>query len=279
MGRTSKVVGLGTVVVAFVWLGACTETLAPIAGSTLLDGATPTDVGVTPPIDDDASTPETPSDSGVPDAADADATPAPLVRVAGHVDYGGPVAGASVTVLAPSAQVSVTDQDGDFFFYFPTGTKVVLKVEAPNLFPMIRGVVAGATQRIRTFYLAGPPEVDAADGLGLAIDPAKGMVEVDFRNAQVGGYGVTLTGTSGPLTAGWGIAFDASGDPQSSPTTITGGDGSTLLLGGLPTGTASFAAITPADAGVCQPCDAIELPIQANTVTWFDFEAGSAGCE
>ncbi len=45
---------------------------------------------------------------------------------------------------------------------------------------MIRGVVVGETNRIRKFYLAGPPEQEAAPAIGLEFDPAKGIVEVDF---------------------------------------------------------------------------------------------------
>jgi hypothetical protein len=222
----------------------------------------------------------TDADAATADAgADAVVDAGPPVRVSGHVDYGGPVSAATVTVLSPSSQSTITDSNGDFFFYFPAGTKIVVKVSAPNLFPMIRGMVAGSTMRIRNFYLAGPPEIEAAQSLGRTFDPTKAIVEVDFRNASVGAYSVSLVSASGALIPGFGMAFDEHGDPQLSTSTLTGGDGSTLLLADLAPSTVSFVPSAPADAGAPQPCDAQELPLEANTVTWFDFETGSASCE
>lgn len=85
--------------------------------------------------------------------------------------------------------------------------------------------------------------------------------------------------TLGSGVPGFGIAFNDQGDPQSSTMTLTGGDGSTLLLGNVAPSTATFTPTLPLDAGTCQPCDAQQLPVVANTVTWFDFECGAASCE
>jgi hypothetical protein len=225
-----------------------------------------------------------PSDAGAMNdavtdvGADEDAAPVIMKTVGFHVEYNGPVSGASVTVLAPAPMSTATDASGDFKVTAPLGSVLVVKVQAAGLLSMIRGIVVGATNRIRTFYLAGPPEQQAAQSLGHSFDPAKGIVEVDFRNATTGGYGAKLTSGGGAaLVPGFGIALDATGTPQSSTVTLAGGDGSTLLLGDVPPAIASFAPIVPSDAGQpCQPCDAPSLPIQAGAVTWFDFECGTA---
>jgi len=105
----------------------------------------------------------------------------------------------------------------------------------------------------------------------------KGIVEVDFRNASVGGYSAVMTKSGATVTPGFGIALDNTDTPQSSTVTLTGGGGSTLLLGDVAPGTISFTPKLP-DAGVlpCKPCDAPATPVQAGVVTWFDYECGSA---
>lgn len=259
------------------WLLACASLpVAPIDDDGDGDGAADAaraDASTTPEAEaGDASV----LDAGSADA-DADAAPVVLKRVSGNVDYGGPVVGATVTVLSPSPMTTTTDQAGDFFFDAPLGSSLVMKVVAPNLYPMIRGVVVGDVNRIRVFYLAGAPEEQAAQSLGLTFDPTKGITHVDFRNASVGGYGVTITKGGAPVTPGFGIALDATDTPRSSMVTLTGGGGSSLLLGDVAPGTVSFTPKLP-DAGVtpCKPCDAPALPVQAGAVTWFDFECGSA---
>jgi hypothetical protein len=238
------------------------------------DGGTEAAADAYEPPADGATADAAPLDAG----ADADASPVVLKRVSGHVDYNGPVVGAAVDVLSPAAMSTSTDLNGDFFFYVPLGASVVMKVVAPNLFPMIRGVVVGTSNRIRNFYLAGPPEQMAAQSLGLQFDATKGIVEVDFRNSAVGGYGVALKSGAAAVTPAFGIALDDTSTPQASMLTLTGGDGSTLLLGDvMPASITSFAPTLP-DGGVmaCKPCDAPVLPVQAGVVTWFDFECGSA---
>lgn len=223
----------------------------------------------------------------VADAGDADVDAGAMVRVTGHVDFNGAVVGADVQLLSPRLDSTTTDQDGDFIFYVPEGSQAIFKVTASGAYPMIRGVVAGQTNRIRVFYLAGTSEQQAAQSLGKTFDPSKGIVEVDFRNASIGGYGVTITATTGGATVspGYGIALDGTSTPQLSTTTLTGGDGSTLLLGDVPANASvSFTPSVPADAGAdasvaCKPCDAVALPIEPNVVTWFDMECGSANCE
>lgn len=141
---------------------------------------------------------------------------------------------------------------------------------------MIRGLVLGDRNRIRTLYLAGPAERQAAMAVGHTPDAAKGIVEVDFRNAAVGGYGAALSSGGGPLAPGYGVVLDAMDNPVSSLTTVTGGGGSTLLLGNVaPSAAVGFGFTAPAGR-TCTPCDATPLPIQAGVVTWFDFECGAA---
>ena len=142
---------------------------------------------------------------------------------------------------------------------------------------MIRGVVVTDANRIRNFYLAGPPEQQAAQSLGLQFDASKGIVEVDFRNAAVGGYGASMTKSGAPVLPGFGIALDAVGDSAVLHGDAHGRRRKTLLLGDVAPGSVSFTPKLP-DAGVmaCKPCDAPTLPIQPGVVTWFDFECGSA---
>lgn len=224
-------------------------------------------------------------DAARPDARVVDAPPdvpvdaARMVRVFGNVDYGGGLAGVTVSVVG-GTQTTTTDGGGDFYFDAAEGSRLVVKAEAtnrPELMPMIRGVIAREDLRPRVFYLAGPPEVTAATGLGKTFDPQKAIVEVDFRNATIGGYYATLTGTTGAKTPEFGLVYDDNGDIQLGTTTVTGGSGSTLLLANLVTGDATFAAIVPTAATLpCQPRDANPLPLVAGVVTWFDYECGNA---
>jgi hypothetical protein len=267
--------GVCAVATALVVAVACTsdpESVGTVVVPSASDAGSGTDARAVVP-------PPAPVDAGLD--ADADAAPPVLRRVSGHVDYQGDVAGATVTLMAPFPATTTTDPSGDFFFYVPVGSTAIMKVEAPNLFPMIRGWTAtDPPGRIRNFYLAGPPEVAAAQALNVSFDPAKGIVEVDFRNASVGGYGTTMTSGASVIAAGFGIVLDGMGNPALSQKTLVGGDGSTLLLGNVQPTPVTFAPIVP-DAGAmaCTPCDAPSLPIQPNTVTWFDFECGSAKCQ
>lgn len=244
------------------------------------------DAAATRGIDSGAPDPNTDADvadgtQALADAsvAEAEADAAPMLRrVSGHVEHGGAVVGASVSLLSPTPMTTTTDQNGDFFFYAPQGSSAIVKVVAPNSFPMIRGVVVNDPSRIRVFYLAGPAEEAAANALGFTLDSTKGIVEVDFRNASVGGYGVTMKDANGNVIApAFGVALDADGNPQSSMVTVAGGGGSTLLLGNVPPSTVGFTPHLP-DGGVlpCTPCDAPSLPIEPGVVTWFDLECGTA---
>ncbi len=203
-----------------------------------------------------------------------------LVRVSGNVDFNGGLAGVTMTVLGNAPQTTTTDAQGDFHFDVPENSRLIMKATPPaqmGLFPMIRGVVAHDDLRPRVFYLLGPPEVAAASGLGLTFDPAKAIVEVDFRNASIGGYSFSLDAAGGGLIAGFGIAIDGTGNPQQSFSTLVGGNGSTLLYGGLVSTDATFTAQVPAGATLpCQPRDANPLPLMAGVVTWFDYECGNA---
>lgn len=254
-------------------IAACSS--APAAG----EAAVPDAASIVDSASADAATiVDDATDAAADASADVDAAPPVLKRFSGHVEYNGPVTGATVTLLAPSPAMTTTDTNGDFFFYAPVGSAAIVKVEATDAYPMIRGVVVKEPSRIRVFYLAGPAEAQAAQAIGRSFDLAKGIVEVDFRNAAMGGYTATMKNGGGAIvTPAFGLALDANGDPVESQQTITGGDGSTLLFGDVPPDTVSFTAIVP-DAGAlpCQPCDAPALPVHAGVVTWFDFECGSA---
>jgi hypothetical protein len=224
-----------------------------------------------------------PADSGARDAQlEIDAPPADaarMVRVFGNIDFGGGLDGVTVSVLGDS-QSATTDANGNFFVDAPEGSRLILKATAPSrpeLFPMIRGVVAQENLRPRVFYMLGPPDVTSATSLGLTFDPNKAIVEVDFRNAEIGGYGATLQRNGSAVVPGFGIAYEDDGDPAASQITVSGGGGSTLLLGDLAVGDATFTPIVPGAATLpCQPRDANPLPLLAGTVTWFDFECGTA---
>ena len=213
--------------------------------------------------------------------APVDAPPdaAQMVRVYGNVNFNGGVQGVQVMTLGASPQTTTTDANGDFYFDVIQGSRLIVEAVPPSnggLIPMIRGVVAEDHLRPRVFYLLGPPDVAAANSLGVTVDPAKAIVETDFRNAAIGGYGVTLTSNSQTVVPGYGIVFDDSGNPVLGEQTVTGGDGSTLLLGGLPATNVSFTPIVPQAATLpCHPDDADPLPLLPGVATWFDFECGN----
>lgn len=261
----------------FSWLFACSDGDPAIA-----PGVVTTEDSSVPQSRGDATTPEDSATSVVEASADApeDTALPVLKRVSGTIDYNGGIANATVTLLSPTMMTTVTDQSGDFSFFVPEGAAAIMKGEAPPALPMIRGVIAGKYFRSRTFYMAGQAEIDAAQALGKSFDPTKGIVEVDFRNATIGGYSVTLKSGGVTITPGFGMALDDQGNPVLSTATVAGGNGSTLLLADVPpNATLSFSPIMPSDAGpACIPCDA-DLPVQAGVVTWFDFECGVAGCE
>lgn len=207
--------------------------------------------------------------------------PPRMVRVFGHVEaFGEPQFHMEVVTLEGPPQTTMTDENGDFFFDAPEGSRLVMEVKVGGLpwLPMIRGVIAEDHIRPRVFYLITDQEIAATeDALGVTFDPSAAIVEVDFRNAAIGGYGATLTTPANEaLTPSYGVVVDADGQLQQSQVTAAGGDGSTLLLGGLPAGDAKVAPIVPPEATLpCQPRDANPLPLIAGAVTWFDYECGN----
>ena len=172
---------------------------------------------------------------------------------------------------------------GNFEFFLPEGRTAIVKVTPPagsDAMPMIRAMVIKANLRPREYYLVGRDERLAAQALGLTLDATKAIVEVDFRNATSGGYSAQLKTGANNIVPGFGVAVDGAGMPVASTSTVTGGQGSTLFLGNITPATFSVTASSPADAGAaCRPCDAPELPMEANVVTWVDFECGAANCE
>ncbi len=215
-----------------------------------------------------------------PDAMpDAPIDAAKMVRISGNVDFNGGLAGVTITLVG-TGRTTTTDANGDFFFDVPEGSRAIFRAEAtshPELFPMIRGVVAADNLRPRIFYLMGPPDVTSASGLGKTFDSTKATVEIDFRNAEIGGYAATLS-SAGTLTPEFGMVYDNNGDPHLGTATVDGGSGSTLLLANLPANDAtSFTAVVPQAATLpCQPRDADPLPLVAGAVTWVDYECGTA---
>jgi hypothetical protein len=216
------------------------------------------------------------------DASDDVATPidaAPTVRVYGTVietgvraDLVGPI----TTIEGPPLTTS-PDDTGDFFFEVPDGSRLIVRVPGSVgdvYLPMIRGVVARDHLRPRNYYLLSQPEIDGAESaLGVTFDPSTAILEVDFRNVVIGGYGVTVTRNNTPVAPSFGVAIDGAGNPVLSQITVVGGDGSTLLLAGLPPGDVSLTPIVPSGAAFpCEARDADPIPLEAGTVTWFDYE-------
>jgi hypothetical protein len=225
----------------------------------------------------DASAVDAPVDASLPGPPDAQM----FVRVQGHVELNGSADPSAVaTLLAPVTGIptALTNADGDFYFDVPKEARVVIKVEHSGIRPLIRSYVAREPSRIRQYYLLSREEEGAVTGLGHTIDEGKALLEIDFRNAALGGYGVTMTDPGAAVvTAGFGIALEDDGDPVTSQLTVAGGGGSTLMLGNIPPGDVSFTPIVPSGASLpCQPCDAQPIPLQAGAVTWYDFECGSA---
>lgn len=276
-------VGAGALLAAscVAWAVACSDAddaSAPVTPAA--DAAANGDSGF--PNVDPTQEPRDASQASIDASPDADAEAGVVVqeRVAGHVEHNGtPLGNAKVTVLAPASQITSTDASGDFFFYAPVGSVAIFEVEATDYVPMVRGVTVQKNGRIRVFYMTATSELAVATQLGQTVDPAKGIVEVDFRNANVGGYGATMKNAQqSTVTPGFGIVYDQNGDPQLSMTTVTGGDGTTLLLGNVPPDTVSFTPTVPM-GGACTPCDAPTIPIRAGTITWYDFECGNANCQ
>jgi len=244
----------GVTVCALALVG-CGDDLRPVAH----------DAAVLPPMNDVAV--------DAPAALDAPR----LVRVYGDIIQDAPIIGAVVTLEGPAVS-SQPDANNEFYFDVPDGSRLIVQAPAGDtVLSMIRGVIAHDQLRVRNFYMLSHAEIDAASAaLGVTFDPNTAIVEVDFRNAEIGGYGVTLDGGNGPLTPTFGVVVDANGDVQLGQRTLVGGDGSTLLLAGLPPGSASFSALVPPEATLpCQPRDATPLPLVAGAVTWFDFECGN----
>jgi len=203
---------------------------------------------------------------------------AQLVRVYGHISPNVVLDGSPSTIEGPLVNAQL-DGQGDFYFDVPDGSRLIMRVPASveGHLPMIRGVVAHDHLRPRVYYLLGPDELTGvASALNVTFDPSTAILEVDFRNAEIGGYGVTLTGSSGVITPAFGVVLDSNDAPQLGQLTLVGGNGSTLVLAGLPPGNVSFAPIVPVGATLpCQPRDADPLPLVAGTVTWFDYECGN----
>lgn len=279
--------------VGLAWVVACSTGSAPSPEANTLvlpDGSitAPSGKGLSDASPtNDVSSPLVDSgiDAGVHDAgsdADADAGPPVLEKVTGSVDFGGPMKGVTVELLAPTSESVVTDETGTFFFFAPVGSTAVIKATPPadaGAYPMIRGIVAEKGARVRIFYLEAKSDLDVLPSLGVTGDDSKAIVEVDFRNASVGGFGATMTNGASVVMPGYGVAYDSDGKAVKSLTTVTGGDGTTLLFGNVAPGNVSFTAIVPQDAGLpCTPCDAPILPLQAGVVTWFDFECGTGNC-
>jgi hypothetical protein len=246
-----------SIAVLLVALGACGDNRV---GSQSPDAPTPGDVGMDVPP---------------PDA------PGPLVRVFGHVEaFGEPQVGLEVLTLEGPPQTTTTDQQGDFYFDAPEGSRLIIEVDVGGrpMLSMIRGVIAFDHLRPRVFYLITDDEIAATEAaLGISFDRNSAVVEVDFRNAEIGGYGATLRDPSNvALTPTYGVVFDDNGQPLLGQTTVAGGNGSTLLLAGLPESATTFDAIVPSAATLpCQPRDANPLPLVAGAVTWFDYECGN----
>ncbi len=222
-------------------------------------------------------TPDASTDAEAIDAAPVDT--AQIVRVYGHVVETGDQVGLDglITTLEGPAMTTTPDPTGDFFFEVPDGSRLITRVPGSNgdvYLPMIRGVVADEHLRIRNYYLLSQPEIDADESaLGVTFDPSAAILEVDFRNVVIGGYGVTLTRNGNSLAPSFGVVVDGNGNPVLSEITVVGGDGSTLLLAGLPPGDVSLSALVPSGAAFpCEARDADPIPLRAGEVTWFDFE-------
>jgi hypothetical protein len=217
------------------------------------------------------------------DADAIDAAPpidtAQIVRVYGHVVETGEQVGLDglITTVEGPAMTTTPDPTGDFYFEVPDSSRLITRVPGSNddvYLPMIRGVVAHDHLRVRNYYLLSQPEIDAAENaLGVTFDPSTAILEVDFRNVVIGGYGVTLTRNGNSLAPSFGIVVDGNGNPVQSEVTVVGGDGSTLLLAGLPPGDVLLTPIVPSDAAFpCEARDADPIPLEAGVVTWFDYE-------
>lgn len=211
-------------------------------------------------------------DAHVVDAAMTDAAVGATVHVTGVVDG---IAGAHVTNVGTGATVT-TDANGNFAFDVASGSTLIMRATANDSthLPMVRGVVAQAGMRTRHFLLETTSQLSAMMSLGVTFDPAKAIVMIDFRHAQGGGYGAKFTQGASVVQPGFGVA-DSGGDYVLATTTQTSFV-TTLLLANLATVDTKIEPIVPSFATLpCQVRDAVVLPLEANTVTWVDFECGT----
>lgn len=130
-----------------------------------------------------------------------------------------PVAGATVQVVG--GQSTTSDASGAFSLEAPLGTAMFLTT-APNAWGELftADVPAGGEDMAEPEVI--PDTLVAAIGaaLGETIDPAKGIVSVEFdSDVADGGETADLAGTYG-----FAFVFDAAGDPAPGNTLEAGGD-------------------------------------------------------
>lgn len=204
-----------------------------------------------------------------------DASIAPDAALGMPVHITGVVDGLAGATVASNAGTATTNANGEFSLDVASGTELVMRASTADTMHlhMIRGVVAQAGMRTRHFNLVTKAQLSAMSALGVTFDPTKAIVEVNFLHASAGGYGVKLTQASGTVTPPFGIA-DSGGDYVLATTTQTA-FATSVLLANLPPGDTKFTAITPGATLPCQRRDVDPLPLEANTVTWVDFECGT----
>lgn len=199
---------------------------------------------------------------GLPDLAAAgggDMAVAPPVTLTGKVYSGGgnnnpPVMGATVTLVGTSTKAT-TAADGSYSLMVPGGAIVYLNVAAATFQTTEVGQVVpqggGAAEDIQVVPTANVQMVVGMLNPPLTLDPAKGVVVVNFKTSDTnGGYGVTLS-------ASHGNSFDPNGSTYTN-TTLGGHMGGSLVFPNVVAGGTTTLTLAAPQGKTCSLTQAIK---------------------
>ncbi|NNE19145.1 MAG: hypothetical protein HKN10_11785 [Myxococcales bacterium] len=171
------------------------------------------------------------------------------------------VEGATVGVLGTTT-TATSDMNGDFSLESPVGT-VLFLTTAPNTWGELLAddVPAAGLAGLDPQVLADDVVAEVASEIGQAIDPAKGIVVVEF------GGEVATGGETADLGVTYGVAlvFDADENAVLGNTLIAGGD-TVIVFANVDI----VADVMPTATGCSLEFPAAVYPAQAKTITAVD---------
>lgn len=189
---------------------------------------------------------------------------------------------ATVTVFdetGATRTTTVTLADGGFGVTVPLGEVSFVRVDADGYVPRIQGY-APDTQNgeTRDFYLTPIRTLEqVAAALRLTVSSTSGIVWIDFRDSQVGGYGAVFTPTVRAPSVTLDYSASSAGAPVVSTTTQSGVPNSELIFVNVPAGGYLVSATNAPNAIPCVPrtqgpmMTPIRWPVFAGVMTQVDF--------